>query len=131
MPLVNAEKMLSLFREFKNDLFTHDILVALEAEHARLVGEKIIDDLRATSEKAVLEAIEGIIARPVLGEARTFFDTLPQTIQVFLFERFFYFEDALLALGKKQLEFPAQFELFLHQGLIGHWNLRRERGWFF
>lgn len=131
MPITKAEIMLSLLREFKDELFTHNILLACEAEHARLVREKIIDDLRATSEKAVLDAIEEIIAHPVASEARSLFDTFPRTIQVFLFERFFYFEAVIVKMGEREFDFPMQFELFLRWGLIQKWNVRKERGWFF
>ena len=131
MPLAPASKAWKLLLEYRNELFTIEILEQSEQEHERLVDEKIIDDLRATSERAVLDAIEGLCSRPIISNANEYLESLPITIQVFLFERFFYFESALRELGEREVELPSQFESFLRQGLIDAWNVRRQRGWFF
>ncbi|TAK51478.1 MAG: hypothetical protein EPO24_15940 [Bacteroidetes bacterium] len=125
-----ASNALNVVREWQSEMFPSERCRLLEAEHRRLIEEKILDDQRNTSEKAVLSAIEELCAAKTAKELPAIIARQPFPIQVFLFERFHYFQSALEELGERELVYPAPLGLFLREGLVEMWNLRKQRGWF-
>lgn len=109
-------------------LFTEEVLGRCASEHERLAKLNILDDTRTAFEAATVKAATTLSSIPLIEESKKFIDSLSPAIQVFLFERFYFFEQSLREIGHREAEFPEHFGSLLRQGLIDSFDLRRRSG---
>lgn len=115
---------------FVNLVFDEALLTRCASEHERLRNKKILNETRTTFEAATLNAVKNLSQKPSEQEMRTFILSLSPALQLFLYERFYYFEQTLRELGNREADFPETFGSLLHQGLTRGFDLRRNLGLF-
>lgn len=115
---------------FINTVFDEAIVNRCASEHERLRNKKILNDTRTAFETATLRAIEKLSEKSTLTDMGKFIESLSPAIQLFLFERIYYFEQTLRELGNREADFPETFGSLLRQGLIEGFDLRRNLGLF-